>query len=159
VALPQAPPDAFVEPPGAEHPAAGVRYADAPAHIREPRALLLATVAGWRIGSTHLSHVGSGERLLQAAATVDAFGDASPSLLLGDLNAPIDAPELAPLSAWTDAFREPPDDTVRISTDDGWRIDQVLLRGGTATACSVRRDAGNLSDHFPVVAEVTAAGA
>jgi endonuclease/exonuclease/phosphatase (EEP) superfamily protein YafD len=101
--------------------------------------------------------VGSGERLLQASAALEAFGDASPSLLLGDLNAPIDAPELAPLRTWTDAFRERRDHPARISTDDGWPIDQVLLRGGSAMDCSVRRDAGDLSDHFPVVAEVTAA--
>lgn len=155
VTLPQAPMDAFVEPPGADHPAAGVTYANAPATVREPRCLLLASVAGLRIGTAHLSHVGSGERLLQARGCVAAFGDASAALLLGDLNAAIDAPELAPFEDWTDAFAEPADDPARISTDDGWRIDQVLVRGATVSSgARVLRESGELSDHFPVVAEV-----
>ena len=155
VALPRAPMDAFVEPPGADHPAAGMTYADAPATIREPRCLLLAVVAGLRVGTAHLSHVGSGERLLQAAACAVAFGDASAALLLGDLNAAIDAPELAPLTDWTDAFAEPAGDPARVSTDDGWRIDQVLVRGTSVSGgARVLREAGDLSDHFPVVAEI-----
>ena len=68
IALPQAPASAFVEPPGADHRAAGVRYADAPSTIREPRCLVVATVDGLRFGTTHLSHIGSGERRLQAEA-------------------------------------------------------------------------------------------
>jgi endonuclease/exonuclease/phosphatase family metal-dependent hydrolase len=70
VALPSAAADAYVEPPGADHPAAGVRYTDAPLTIREPRCLLLAEVGGLTIGTAHFSHVGSGERLLQAEAAV-----------------------------------------------------------------------------------------
>ena len=154
VALPAAPPDALVEPADSQHPAAGVRYADAPAHIREPRCLLLADVDGWRIGTTHFSHVGSGERLLQARATVEAFGDADPALLLGDLNAAIEAPELAPLTDWVDGFTEAPGDPARISTDDGYRIDHVLGRGVAFASCRVLRESGELSDHHPVVAEV-----
>ena len=50
---------------------------------------------------------GSGERRLQAEACAAAFDGARPALLLGDLNAAIDAPELEPLSGWTDAFAEP----------------------------------------------------
>ncbi len=87
IALPQAPASAFVEPPGADHPAAGIRYADAPSTIREPRCLLLATLGGVRVGTAHLSHVGSGERRLQA----EAIAAAAPDILLGDLNAAIDA--------------------------------------------------------------------
>ena len=159
VALPQAPMDAFVEPPGAGHPAAGIRYADAPPSIREPRCLLLATVAGLRVGTAHLSHVGSGERALQAKACDAAFGDATSAVLLGDLNAPIDASELEPLSAWTDAFVEPAGDPARISTEDGWRIDQVLVRGASVSSpARVLRQAGALSDHFPVLVEVSAEG-
>jgi endonuclease/exonuclease/phosphatase family metal-dependent hydrolase len=159
VALPVAPADAFVEPPGADHPAAGVRYADAAPTIREPRCLLLADVdapARLRIGTAHYSHVGSGERLLQAEATVTAFGDATAALLLGDLNAPIDATELAPFASWSDGFAEPPGDPSRVSTDDGWRIDHVLARGAVrVTSCRVLREAGDLSDHYPVLAEVS----
>lgn len=155
VALPAAPTDAYVEPPAADHPAAGVRYADAPDTIREPRALLLSDLDGVWVGTTHFSHVGSGERRLQAEATVRAFDGASPAVLLGDLNAAIDAPELAAFAAWTDAFAEPAGDPARVSTDDGYRIDHVLVRGATVVApCRVLRDAGDLSDHYPVLAEL-----
>lgn len=154
VALPSAPGDAFVEPPGADHPAAGVRYADAPPTIREPRCLLIADIDGLRVGTTHFSHVGSGERLLQAEAAAAAFGDGPPAVLLGDLNAAIEAPELAPLATWTDGFVEPPGDQARISTDDGWRIDQVLVRGASVHGCRVLRESGDLSDHYPVVCDV-----
>ena len=159
--LPAAPMDAWVEPPGAlhpltaePHPAAGIRYADAPSTIREPRCLLLADVEGLRVGSTHFSHVGAGERRLQAWATAEAFGDA-PSLLLGDLNASIDAAELEPFAGWTDAFVEEPGDPARISTDDGWRIDQVLGRGVGLEPARVLRESGARSDHYPVLTEVT----
>jgi len=154
VALPVAPADAFVEPPGVDHPAAGVRYADAPDHIREPRCLLLAEVAGLTVGSTHFSHIGSAERSLQAAAAVAAFGSSAPALLLGDLNAEIDAPELTSFAAWTDGFSEPPGDRARISTDDGMRIDHVLARGSSVHGCRVVRESRDLSDHYPILAEL-----
>jgi endonuclease/exonuclease/phosphatase family metal-dependent hydrolase len=154
VALPMASPEALVEPAGSDHPAAGIRYADAPAHIREPRCLLVADVGGTTVGTAHFSHVGSGERLLQAAVTADALAPFEPALLLGDLNAPIEAPDLAPLARWVDGFAEPHGDPARISTDDGARIDHVLVRGASVGACRVRRDAGMLSDHYPVVADV-----
>ena len=153
-ALPTAPMDALVEPPGSDLTGAGLRYADAPSSIREPRCLLLGEADGLTVGTAHFSHVGSGERLLQARATVAAFGDRFPAILLGDLNAAIDAPELAPLAGWTDGFAGPADDPARVSTGDGMRIDHVLLRGAAVSNCRVLRDAGPLSDHLPVVAEV-----
>ena len=122
--------------------------------IREPRCLLVAEVAGLAIGTAHLSHIGSGERLLQAEATVAAFGGAQAAVLLGDLNAAIEAPELAPFAAWADGFSEPPGDRARITTDDGARIDHVLARGASVRGCRAVREAGDLSDHVPVVAEV-----
>lgn len=154
IALPVASVDALVEPAGSQHRLAGVRYADAPPTVREPRSLLLADVGGLAVGSTHFSHIGSGERLLQARAADAAFAGASPAALLGDLNAGIEAPELAPLADWTDGFSVATDDAARISTDDGMRIDQVLVRGASVTDCRVLREAGDLSDHFPVVAEL-----
>ena len=154
LALPAAPIDALVEPAGADHPAAGISYADAPASIREPRCLLSGELDGVAVGTAHFSHVGSGERLLQAQATVQAFGAGSPALLLGDLNAPIEAPELKPFAGWTDGFDVPPRDVGRISTDDGWRIDHVLARGASVHGCRVVRESGDLSDHYPVVAEI-----
>ena len=154
VMLPMAPAGAFVEPPGADDRVAGIRYADAPENVREPRCLLLAEVAGMAVGTTHLSHIGAGERLLQAEATVAAFGDARSAVLLGDLNAEIDAPELAPFVGWADGFAEPPGDRARVSTDDGARIDHVLARGASVRGCRVAREAGDLSDHLPVLADV-----
>jgi endonuclease/exonuclease/phosphatase family metal-dependent hydrolase len=155
VALPQAAVDAFIEPPGADHPAAGVRYLDAPQSIREPRCLLAGRVGRLAVGTTHLSHVGSGERLLQAAAVAEAMRGATTALLLGDLNAAAGAAELAPLEGWTDAFTERPGDPARVSTDDGLAIDHVLARGVSVGGTRVVREAGDLSDHFPIVAEVT----
>lgn len=154
VALPQSPRDALVEPQGAAHPAAGIRYADAPNSIREPRCLLLAEIDGLTVGTAHFSHVGSSERLLQSQRTVEAFGDATPALVLGDLNAAVEAPELAPFASWTDGFVESPGDPARISTDDGWRIDQVLSTGASIRGCRVLRESGQLSDHYPLVADL-----
>jgi endonuclease/exonuclease/phosphatase family metal-dependent hydrolase len=156
VALPAAPSEELVEAQDSDHPAAGVRWADAPSHLREPRCLLLGELPGLRVGTAHFSHIGSGERLLQAEAAAAAFGN-GPALLLGDLNAAIEAPELAPLSAWADAFVEPPGDQARVTTDDGYRIDQVLVRGASASPARVLRESGDLSDHYPVMAEVAVA--
>ena len=158
IMLPNAPSDAYVEPPGADHPAAGVRYADAPDGTREPRTFVLGEVAGMTVGSAHLSHIGSGERALQVDACLAALGS-GPALLLGDLNAPIESPELAALGGLVDGFAAadvPPGDSRRVSTDDGWSIDHVLARGATIRGCRVVREAGDLSDHYPVVADATA---
>ncbi len=157
IALPAAPMDAMIEPAGAGHPAAGIRYRDAPPSVREPRSLLLAEVGGVLIGSTHFSHVGSGERRLQATAAHESFGDVPRALLLGDLNAPIESAELGPLSEWTDAFSVPPAHEGRISTDDGWAIDHVLARGIGVESCRVARESAELSDHYPVLAEASVA--
>jgi endonuclease/exonuclease/phosphatase family metal-dependent hydrolase len=157
VPLPQAPIDALIEPWGADHEAAGVRYADAAPTIREPRCVVLADLDLLRLGSTHYSHIGSGERRLQAEATVSSFDGAAAALLLGDLNAAIEAPELEPFAEWADGFAEPPGDAARVSTDDGWRIDQVLGRGVAPRDARVLREAGDLSDHYPIVAEVEVA--
>jgi endonuclease/exonuclease/phosphatase family metal-dependent hydrolase len=155
VRLPAAPSDAWVEPPGADHAGAGVRYGETSADIREPRCLLLADVDGiGLVGTAHFSHIGSGERRLQAEATAGAFGDEIPAVLLGDLNAAIDAPELAPLAGWTDGFRVPARDPARVSTDDGYPIDHVLARGLEIESCRVDRSSAELSDHYPVVADL-----
>ncbi|MEO6206694.1 MAG: endonuclease/exonuclease/phosphatase family protein [Candidatus Limnocylindrales bacterium] len=154
VALPAAPIDALIEEPGVDHPTAGIRYADADPTIREPRCLLVVDLDGLRVGTTHLSHIGSGERRLQAEAVQASFADVSPALLLGDLNARIDSPELAALAGWTDGFAAPLGDAARISTDDDMLIDQVLVRGATVTRCAVVPASVTLSDHYPLVAEL-----
>lgn len=156
VALPAATSDALIEVAGTGGAWAGVTYDDAPSTVREPRCALVATIAGIRVASAHLSHVGSGERLLQARALADTDAE----LVLGDLNSPLDAPAMSPFTTWTDAFAAagvPLGDDRRRSTDDGWPIDQVLLRPGApwhVDGCEVVRAAGEASDHYPVVADL-----
>lgn len=154
--LPRADEADLIETAEADHRWAGVTWRAAPPGTREPRCAVLATVDGLRVASAHLSHVGSGERLLQAQALADSGAD----LVLGDLNSPLDQPAMAPFAGWTDAFAAagiPVGDDRRRSTDDGWPIDQVLLRPGTAwqvERCAVVRTAGDASDHYPVVADL-----
>lgn len=159
IQLPMAPAGDCVEPPGTDHGAAGIRYADAPSSVREPRTLLLAHVDRITVASTHFSHNGAAERALQSSATLAAMGDRGPALLLADLNAPIEAPELSGFGGWLDGLSEagvPPGDPRRISTDDGYRIDHVLARDAALEDSRVLREAGDLSDHYPLVAQVTA---
>ena len=157
VQLPMAPSDAYVEPPDSGREAAGVRYRDAPAGVREPRTLLIARVDEITVASTHFSHNGAAERALQATATVAAMGVSGRALLLADLNAAIEAHELAGFGDWVDGLSAagvPPGDSRRISTDDGSRIDHVLGREVSVQNCRVLRESGDLSDHYPIVAEI-----
>ncbi len=132
LALPQAPDDALIEPAGTEREGAGVAYRDARPTIREPRCAILATartaMGPMRVASAHLSHVGSGERRLQASALA-ASGAA---LVLGDMNATIDSPELAPFAGWTDAFTA----ASVPGTPDGVR---PMTAGGSTRSCSAAR--------------------
>jgi Endonuclease/Exonuclease/phosphatase family len=149
----------LVEPPDSGHPLAGVPYRDSPYGTREPRC-----VVGGRLGgeddvavlSTHLTYAGTGQRRNQAdtlAKIVDGLG--GPAVLLGDLNAPIDAPELAGIAtSFDDAFAAvgvPRGDPRRASSGPV-AIDHVLTRRLTVEACHVQLDAGDASDHLPVVA-------
>lgn len=165
IALPMAAIDAFVEPPGANHPLAGVRYTDAPEGTREPRCLLMAEVAlgdgtPAMVGSVHLSHIGSGERALQAQICVQAFHDAAvPAVIAGDFNAPVESAELEVLlgAGWTDAFAAAGvavGDERRTTTEDGAAIDHILVRGAELLDCRRIDEAGWLSDHLPVLAEL-----
>jgi endonuclease/exonuclease/phosphatase family metal-dependent hydrolase len=149
-----------VEPPGSGLPLAGVRFTDAPYGTREPRCAVGGTV---QVGasvvdvmSTHLTYAGSGQRAAQAAvlaAAAERLG--GPAVLLGDLNAPIEAPELGRLATGLiDAFA-----TVGVRPGDPARrscgplsIDHILVRGLAVVDCHVAREAGDASDHLPVVA-------
>lgn len=163
VALPAAAIDALVEPEGVDHPAAGVRYAEAPTTIREPRCLLVAEVRlsdgrTLSVGSAHLSHIGSGERRLQAELLWETFDGIGLGILGGDLNAPMSAAELEPLvETFTDAFTAtgvPVGDPRRASCETH-QIDQILVRGLEPTACRVVTEAAEASDHWAVVATLT----
>lgn len=162
--LPAGADDAFVEPAGADLPLAGVTFVDAPYGTREPRCAVggRVTVGGIdaAIISTHLSYAGSAQRADQAAALVEVAGaHPEPVVLLGDLNAPIDTAEMASLRvAFTDAFAAAgiaPDDPVRRSCGP-LPIDHVLVRGLAVDDCHVVIEAGDASDHLPVVATLRA---
>ena len=160
IGLPAAPDDEFVEPPSSDRELAGVRYADAPIGVRESRCALQATVmspAGpLHVVATHLAHIGSGQRRRQAAALADLVaGLEGPVVVAGDLNAPIEAPELEPLAGGlVDAFAAAgvAAGDVRRASCGTDRIDHVLVRGAVARSCRVVVEAGDASDHWPVVA-------
>jgi endonuclease/exonuclease/phosphatase family metal-dependent hydrolase len=160
--LPRAGDDDLVEPDGADHPLAGVRYGDAEPGHREARC-----VVGGRIGrdgpfvaTTHVTYIGRDQRSRQAgrarAATIERAGD-GPVILTGDFNARADAPELASLRAGLDdafaAVGVPAGDDRRRSCGP-FAIDHVLVRGVGVESCRVATEAGDLSDHWPVVADL-----
>jgi endonuclease/exonuclease/phosphatase family metal-dependent hydrolase len=156
--------DDLVEPVGSEHPLAGVRYADTEPGHREARCAVGGRVANPRHGAdigvvtSHLTYIGRRQRLEQAATVAGLAGDLDePVIVTGDFNAPLDAPELAPLTgSLDDAFG-----AVGIAMDDPLRqscgsssIDHILTRGLRTIACRVVDEAGDASDHLPVVADL-----
>ena len=164
--LPRAGDEDVIEPFGADHRAAGVRYADADPGHREPRCVI-GGVAGdppVRLATTHLTYIGREQRAGQASAA-RAFADvepdaAAPFILTGDFNAPIDDPELERArDGLVDAFT-----AVGIPLGDDRRrscgplaIDHVLVRGFEVRACRIATEAGELSDHWPVVVDLAPA--
>lgn len=160
VSLPMPADDDLVEPDGSSTALGGVPFRDVEPGMREARCALVCSVDEERgpvhVIATHLSYMGSGQRRAQAEviATIVAGLD-GPLVLLGDLNAPIHATELAPLRGpLVDAFMAigvPPVDERRLSCGDV-AIDHVLVRGLTTRSCRVVTEAGDASDHWPVVA-------
>jgi endonuclease/exonuclease/phosphatase family metal-dependent hydrolase len=158
--LPRAADDDLVEPDEEEHPLAGVRYgATEPGH-REPRCVVGGVAVGVGVGvaTAHLTYIGRDQRRAQAdalRAIVD--GLAAALIVTGDFNAPLHAPELAGIRAGlVDAFAAvgmAADDPARASCGP-WPIDHILVRGLEVESCRVVRDAGDASDHWPVVADL-----
>lgn len=108
--------------------------------------------------STHLAWLGARARRLQADALAKVVAATyGPIILAGDLNAPIESPELAPLAGMlTDAFAAtgiPPTDPRRRSCGLD-RIDHLLTRGFDVVSCRVVNEAGDASDHRPVMARL-----
>lgn len=163
--LPVGADDDLVEPAESGLPLAGVRFADAPYGTREPRCAVGGTVTldggvEATIVSTHFAYAGGAQRALQARTLAGLAEDHErPLVLLGDLNAAIDAPELRSLAAvFTDAFA-----AVGITPGDARRqscgrnaIDHVFVRGSAVDDCRVVSEAGDASDHLPVVANLRA---
>ncbi|HEY3522158.1 MAG TPA: endonuclease/exonuclease/phosphatase family protein [Candidatus Limnocylindrales bacterium] len=153
-ALPVPADDDLVEP-------GGVRYADAGMGPREARVALEASVSAGgrsiRVVGTHLAYVGHEQRRVQVDAVVGLAGPTDPLIVAGDLNAAVEDPELEPLrGALVDAFEATgtaPADPARESCGRQ-RIDHVFVRGFEPITCRVVREAGDLSDHWPVVAEL-----
>ena len=160
VALPIPADGDLVEPDGSSTALAGVPFRDVEPGMREARCALVCSVddshGRTHIIATHLAYMGSGQRRAQAEAIATIVGGLEGRLvLLGDLNAPIHATELAPLRGpLVDVFMAmgiPPVDERRRSCGDV-AIDHVLVRGFTPLSCRVVTEAGDASDHWPVVA-------
>lgn len=154
-----------VEPVGSGLPLAGVPFLQAPYGTREPRCAVGGRLAGPRphvsIVNAHLTYAGSEQRRAQAAELArigDGLGP--PVIVTGDFNASIEAPELRSLAdSFDDAFAgvgvEPGDP--RRASCGPHRIDHLLTRGLSALDCAVYREAGDASDHLPIVATFEAA--
>lgn len=164
--LPRSGDDDPVEPSGSGQPLAGVPFADAPYGTREPRCAVGGRVSGpWgdlAVVTAHLAYAGAEQRRAQAGELARMGGGLDgPLVVTGDFNAAVEAPELRSLaSAFDDAFS-----AVGIEAGDPRRascgplaIDHLFSRGLRAVDCRVVTEAGDASDHLPVVAtfEVTA---
>jgi len=114
-----------------------------------------------RVYNTHLQHNSAVERTAQVQAILSHAGELEePTLLMGDLNARPDAPEMQPLyTRFEDAWVEGgggPGYTYPAEAPDR-RIDYVLVSPDVSvTDAYVPRTLA--SDHLPVVAEVEVPG-
>ena len=162
IGLPRPTDNDVVEPAGADHPLAAIRFGNAEPGHREPRCVVGGTIrvggVDVTVATTHLTYIGREQRRRQAAgvrAVVD--GKTGPLVIAGDLNAAIDAPEVAGLrDGLDDAFAAAgmaAGDPARASCGRA-PIDQVLVRGLAVEACRVAVEAGDASDHWPVVADL-----
>jgi endonuclease/exonuclease/phosphatase family metal-dependent hydrolase len=158
--LPSGADDDHVEPLDSGRPLAGVTFADAPDGSREPRCVVGANVAigdaRVRVLNAHLSYAGAAQRERQAdVLAVLALAGPDPIVVTGDFNAAIDSPELVGLArSFDDAFEVVgilPGDPRRRSSGPN-PIDHVLSRGLDIVDCRIETEAGDASDHLPVVA-------
>ncbi|TDL44746.1 endonuclease/exonuclease/phosphatase family protein [Kocuria rosea] len=145
------------------HLLTSIEYAEQPT---EQRGLLEAVinVKGHHVGfySTHLDHQRAEQRELQAREILQITGESSrPAVVVGDLNAEPDAPELQGLfGVFTDVFAAlGQDDAYTFAPDGapvedaGLRIDYVLVSEDVRPRAAhvVRTSA---SDHLPIVADL-----
>ncbi|HEX5823147.1 MAG TPA: endonuclease/exonuclease/phosphatase family protein [Candidatus Limnocylindrales bacterium] len=164
--LPRAADGDLLEPPDADDPQAGVAYRDAEPGHREPRCAVGGRLAGGTgaagsgpaVVTAHLTYIGRNQREQQASGLAGlAAALDGPLIVSGDFNAPLDAAELAPLAgSFDDAFAAAglaPGDPRR-RTCGPFAIDHVLTRGLSTIDCRVADEAGDASDHWPVVADL-----
>lgn len=167
VGLPVGVDDEPVEPVDSGLPLAGVTFADAPYGTREPRCAVggrVATAGGEvAIVNAHLTYAGTAQRHTQADELARIAGGLGRRVIVaGDFNAAIEDAALRSLAeGFDDAFGAvgvQPSDPRRASSGPQ-RIDHLLSRGLRALDCRVVTEAGDASDHLPVVAtfEVTTA--
>lgn len=160
VGLPLGADDDPVEPHDSGLPLAGVPFSEAPYGTREPRCAVAGRVAGpWgdlAVVNTHLTYLGTEQRRTQAdelARIAESLG--APVVVMGDFNATVDEPGLRSVAReFDDAFS-----AVAIGPGDPRRasfgargIDHLFSRGLRAIHCRVVGEAGDASDHLPVVA-------
>lgn len=132
----------------------------------EPRCALMCTIAtpGGRVHmiSTHLAYLGRRARRPQVDRLAQIVTQTrGPLILAGDLNAAIDEPELSALEPLlVDAFaaRGVPAGDERRRSCGSDPLDQVLVRGFELEECRVAHEAGDLSDHWPVIARLHLSG-
>ncbi len=125
----------------------------------EQRGLAVATIkvrgADLRFANTHLTSHNNAERLAQTQKVVELLGTSKvPTLLVGDLNATPDAPEIKTLTAvladtWTKVGVGPGDTSGAANPIE--RID-FQLHSPQLTPTSATVPATVASDHLPVIA-------
>lgn len=134
------------------------------------RVLLRLDGATLRVTTTHLSSASAADRAAQAAAVAALHADpAEPGVLVGDLNATPDAPELRALrERYSDAWElagERSDQAGRFSLHAGQglthparrprvRIDQVWASAGVAVRDARVLDGSGVSDHHPLLVDL-----
>jgi endonuclease/exonuclease/phosphatase family metal-dependent hydrolase len=134
---------------------------------RHPRIATIASVevdgtTRVQVANVHLDSVSVERRLRSTTQLVGWLDPEVPGIVLGDLNAGPDAPELQPLldAGFRHALPAGAGGTAHQWTGrtDGPRIDHILVRGDIAVAgAEVQhpRPGGRLpSDHWPVVADL-----
>jgi len=156
--LPRAADDDLVEPASFDHPLAGARFGDVEPGHREARCAIGGRAGPVSVVTAHLTYIGRDQRRRQVEALADlAAALPDPVVVTGDLNATIEADEVAALrDGFRDAFTEAgidPGDARRRSSG-AVPIDHVLVRGMDVSGCRVAIEAGDLSYHWPVVADV-----
>jgi endonuclease/exonuclease/phosphatase family metal-dependent hydrolase len=132
----------------------------------EPRCALATEidlgVARLSFVSTHFGWHGRRVQRAQAehlAAMAGKLG--RPLVVAGDLNASIEDEAMAPLAGLADAFAVVGIDAgdERRASCGPFRIDHVLVDGLEVLECRVMTEAGDTSDHLPVIARLRLGGA
>lgn len=128
----------------------------------EPRGLLRAEIdvhgRGIQFCSTHLAAASETDRRDQVEQIIDLIGDEGPAVIVGDMNAEPDAPEIIRMEevytdAWSAAGRG--DGSTFPAEEPDKRIDNIYLTDAVKPIRTRVRDrAPEASDHLPVVSRV-----